>query len=61
MRNKEMLKVIDRKNRGLSEVVTTLILLVVGVLLAAVVTYYATNITMTRTQMEEIRFSKEHV
>jgi flagellin-like protein len=56
-----MLKVIHRKNRGLSEVVTTLILLVVGVLLAAVVTYYATNITMTRTQMEEVRFSKEHV
>jgi len=56
-----MLKVIHRKNRGLSEVVTTLILLVVGVLLASVVTYYATNITMTRTQMEEVRFSKEHV
>ncbi|MDH5200396.1 MAG: hypothetical protein OEW93_05870 [Candidatus Bathyarchaeota archaeon] len=41
--------------------VTTLILLVVAVLLAAVVTYYATNITMTRTTMEEVRFCKEHV
>ena len=50
-----------RKNKALSEVVTTLILLVVAVLLAAVVTYYATNITMTRTELEEVRFSKEHV
>ena len=50
-----------RKQKGLSEVVSTLILLVVAVLLAAVATYYATNITLTRTEIEEIRFSKEHV
>jgi flagellin-like protein len=50
-----------RKNRALSEVVSTLILLVVAVLLAAVVTYYATNITMTRTESEQIMFSKAHV
>ena len=50
-----------RKNKALSEVVTTLILLVVAVLLAAVVTYYATNITMTRTESEEMRVSKAHV
>jgi len=50
-----------RKEKGLSEVVSTLILLVVAVLLAAVATYYATNITLTRTEIEEIRFSKEHV
>ena len=50
-----------RKSRALSEVVTTLILLVVAVLLAAVVTYYATNITMTRTESEMIMFSKAHV
>ena len=50
------------KNRkALSQVITTLILLVVAVLLAAVVAYYATNITMTRTQTEEIQFSKAHV
>ena len=49
------------KNRALSEVVSTLILLVVAVLLAAVVTYYATNITMTRTVSEQIMFSKAHV
>ena len=50
-----------RKSRALSEVVSTLILLVVAVLLAAVVTYYATNITMTRTESEMIMFSKAHV
>jgi hypothetical protein len=50
-----------RKNRALSEVVSTLILLVVSVLLAAVVTYYATNITMTRTESEMIMFSKAHI
>ncbi len=47
--------------RGLSQVVTTLILLVVAVLLAGVVTYYATNITMTRTEQEEVDISKAHV
>ena len=50
-----------RKSRALSEVVSTLILLVVAVLLAAVVTYYATNITMTRTESEQVMFSKVHV
>ena len=49
----------DRK--ALSEVVSTLILLVVAVLLASVATYYATNITMTRTETEEIQLSKEHI
>ncbi len=49
------------KNRGLSEVVSTLILLVVAVLLAAVVAYYATNVTMTRTVTEELHLSKQHV
>ncbi|MFB0543167.1 MAG: archaellin/type IV pilin N-terminal domain-containing protein [Candidatus Bathyarchaeia archaeon] len=50
-----------KDKRGLSQVVTTLILLVVSVLLAGVVTYYATNITMTRTQQEEVRLSKQHI
>jgi len=49
------------KKRGLSEVVSTLILLVVAVLLAGVVAYYATNVTMTRTATEEIQFAKAHV
>ena len=51
----------SKRRKGLSEVVSTLILLVVAVLLAAVATYYGTNITMTRTEHEELRFNKEHV
>jgi len=50
-----------RREKGLSQVVTTLILLVVAVLLAAVVTYYATNITMVRTETESLQLSKAHV
>ena len=50
-----------REKKGLSQVVTTLILLVVAVLLAAVVTYYATNITMVRTQTEAMQLGKAHV
>lgn len=46
--------------RGLSQVVTTLILLVVSVLLAGIVTYYATNITMTRTRQEEVELVYVH-
>lgn len=49
------------KNKGLSQVVSTLILLVVAVLLATVVAYYATNVTMTRTETEQIQLAKEHV
>ncbi len=51
----------SRKRSGLGEVVSTLILLVVAVLLAGVVAYYATNITVTRTATEEVSFSKSHV
>jgi len=40
--------------------VTTLILLVVSVLLAGIVTYYATNITMTRTRQEEVQLIYLH-
>lgn len=47
--------------KGLSEVVSTLILLVVTILLASVVTYYATNITTTRTKTEEVSVSKAHI
>jgi len=55
-----MIKLSEYK-RGLSEVVSTLIMLVVAVLLAAIVTYYATNITMTRTTTEDARVSKYHI
>jgi flagellin-like protein len=49
------------KKRGLSEVVSTLIILVVAVLLAGVVAYYATNVVMTRSQTEDIQFTASHV
>jgi len=50
-----------RNKKALSEVVSTLILLVVTILLAAVVTYYATNVTTVRTETEEVRISKAHI
>ncbi|MBC7130442.1 hypothetical protein H5T51_04385 [Candidatus Bathyarchaeota archaeon] len=50
------------KNKlGLSTVVTTLIILVVAVLLATVVTFYATNITSTRVQEESLLLTKQHI
>jgi uncharacterized protein (UPF0333 family) len=50
------------KNRlALSTVVTTLIILVVSVLLAGVVTYFAINVTSTRVQEESITIQKIHV
>jgi hypothetical protein len=50
------------KNRkALSTVVTTLIILVVSVLLATVVTFYAINVTTTRVQEESLFLSKQHV
>ena len=55
-----MVRPIEKK-RGLSEVVSTLILLVVTILLAGVVTYYATNVTTVRTETEEVRVSKAHI
>ena len=47
--------------KGLSTVVTTLIILVVSVLLATVVTYYAINMTTTRVQEENLRVTKAHI
>jgi hypothetical protein len=50
------------KNRtALSTVVTTLIILVVSVLLAGVVTYFAINVTSTRVQEENLAMTKQHV
>jgi hypothetical protein len=50
------------KNRkALSTVVTTLIILVVSVMLATVVTFYAVNVTTTRVQEESLYLSKQHV
>ena len=50
-----------KSKKGLSTVVTTLIILVVSVLLATVVTYYAINMTTTRVQEENLRLSKAHI
>jgi hypothetical protein len=50
------------KNRiALSTVVTTLIILVVSVLLATVVVYFATNVVSTRVQEENLHLTKQHV
>jgi hypothetical protein len=50
------------KNRlALSTVVTTLIILVVSVLLAGVVTYFAINVTSTRVQEEALSVTHEHI
>jgi len=50
-----------KNKRALSTVVTTLIILVVSVLLATVVTFYAINVTTTRVQEENLFLTKQHV
>ncbi|MEM4479789.1 MAG: hypothetical protein QXG58_00870 [Candidatus Bathyarchaeia archaeon] len=47
--------------KGLSVVVTTLIILVVSVLLATVVTFYAINVVTTRVQEEDLKITELHV
>lgn len=49
-----------KNKKALSTVVTTLIILVVSVLLATVVTFYAINVTTTRVQEESIQVYKLH-
>ena len=50
------------KNRlALSTVITTLIILVVSVLLAGVVTYFAINVTSTRVQEESLSLTWQHI
>jgi len=50
-----------KNKKALSTVVTTLIILVVSVLLATVVTFYAINVTTTRVQEESVLVSKLHI
>jgi hypothetical protein len=50
-----------KSRMALSAVVTTLIVLVISVLLAGVVTYFAINVTSTRVQEENLVLSKQHV
>ncbi len=50
------------KNKyALSTVVTTLIILVISVLLASVVTYFAINVVSTRVQEESLHLTKTHI
>jgi hypothetical protein len=50
------------KNRlALSTVITTLIILVVSVLLAGVVTYFAINVVSTRVQQESLQINYAHI
>ena len=46
---------------ALSTVVTTLIILVISVMLAGTVAYYAINVTGTRSQEENLHLSKPHI
>ncbi|MEM2911250.1 MAG: hypothetical protein QW146_01930 [Candidatus Bathyarchaeia archaeon] len=50
-----------KSRKALSTVVTTLIILVVSVLLATVVTFYAINVTTTRVQEESLQIFKLHI
>ena len=50
-----------KSRKALSTVVTTLIILVVSVLLATVVTFYAINVTTTRVQEESLQITNLHV
>jgi len=55
------MKKLLKSRRGLSTVVTTLIILVVAVLLASVVTFYAINVVTTRVQEESLKIYKQHI
>jgi len=57
----KIMKRVLRNRKGLSTVVTTLIILVVSVLLATVVTFYAINVTTTRVQEESLQIFKQHI
>ena len=61
MKNKMRMKNILKNRLALSTVVTTLIILVVSVLLAGVVTYYAINVTSTRVQEESLSLEYLHL
>jgi len=56
-----MMKRVLKSKKALSTVVTTLIILVVSVLLATVVTFYAINVTTTRVQEENLQIYKQHI
>jgi hypothetical protein len=59
--SKSFTKMLRHNRLALSSVVTTLIILVISVLLASVVTYFAINVTSTRVQEESVVLAKQHV
>lgn len=61
LRINQQLKRVAKSRLALSAVVTTLIILVISVLLASVVTYFAINVTSTRVQEESLALAKQHV
>ena len=62
MNNRDgIMKRVLKSKKALSTVVTTLIILVVSVLLATVVTFYAINVTSTRVQEENLQIYKQHI
>ena len=50
-----------RNRFALSTVITTLIILVISILLASVLTYFAINVVSTRVQEENLHVSKQHI
>ena len=50
-----------KSRKALSTVVTTLIILVVAVMLSSVVTFYAINVTTTKTSEESLQIYKQHM
>jgi hypothetical protein len=50
-----------KNRRALSTVVTTLIILVVSILLASVLTFFAINVVSTRVQEESLHVSNQHI
>jgi hypothetical protein len=50
-----------KNRRALSTVVTTLIILVVSILLASVLTYFAINVVSTRVQEESLSVTNQHI
>jgi len=50
-----------RNRRALSTVITTLIILVVSILLASVLTFFAINVVSTRVQEESLHVSNQHI
>jgi hypothetical protein len=50
-----------KNRRGLSEVVTTLIILVISILLASVLVFFAINVVNTRVQEEDLNVANVHI